>query len=59
MSENPEIIALESEISDLEKGVDALYVQIKNIRDQCNHKRVDYPEITNPWWCQKCGGEMP
>ena len=59
MTENPEITELEDKIFGLEREVDDLNSQIQRIREQCDHERADYPGITNPWWCHKCGGAMP
>ena len=59
MTENPEITELQNKIYTLEKDIGDLDSQIADIREQCDHKRVDYPGITNPWWCEKCGGPMP
>jgi len=59
MTENPAIFELECKRHDLELNIRKINAEIQDIRNQCNHERVDHPSITNPWWCQKCGGEMP
>ena len=59
MSENLEIEVLQDELYRLSLEEDRINEEIQDIRDKCEHVRVDYPGVINPWWCEKCGGEMP
>ncbi len=63
MIRNKEIDRLEDEIyrigRDAEEQIHPLHVQMKRIRNSCSHERDDVPGLENPWWCGKCGGQMP
>ncbi len=63
MIRNQEIERLEDEICRIERDaaeqIHPLHLQMERIRGLCEHERDDTPGFTNPWWCGKCGGEIP